>query len=128
MTTVTSDRTSIAGTGPLTVLPSTYGHLRTLSVSGIQLNLDGMSVTVRGQTLPLPYKEFQVLQLLMDNAGRLLTRRQILDRCWEPGYVDAANSVDVYVGRLRRKIEPTPHRPVHIRAVRSVGYIFDLLS
>lgn len=62
----------------------------------------------------------------MENAGRLLTRRDILDRCWGDGYADTANTVAVHISRLRQKIEAAPHHPVHIRTVRSVGYIFDL--
>ena len=106
--------------------PVTLGHLRTLTVSGVQLNLDSISVTVAGQTAPLTVKEFQVLHLLMGNAGRLLTRRRILDECESTAYTDPANSVDAHIHSLRRKIEASPHHPTHIRTVRGVGYIFDL--
>ena len=74
----------------------------------------------------LPRKEFVILQQLMDNAGRVVTRRELLDNAWGPDRADVRNYLEVHIRRLRTKIESAVDRPMYIRTVRGVGYIFDL--
>jgi DNA-binding response OmpR family regulator len=93
--------------------------LRVLTVGPVSLNLDGVHVTIAGRLIPLALREMDVLRLLMNNAGRVLTRREILDACWESGYPTPTRPW---------KHKPDPRHPLHIRVVRGVGYVFDLLS
>lgn len=102
--------------------------VRMLSVSGVDLDLDGLRVRANGRTRPITLTEFRLLHLLMIHAGRLLGRRFIIDQVWGSDHVETTNGLDVYIRRLRRKIEPDPRHPLHIRVVRGVGYVFDLLS
>jgi len=106
--------------------PATVGHLRLLSASGVQLDIDGLRAWVDGRLIHLALKEFQVLQALMENAGKVLTRRDLLDRVWGSGYADNNKTLEVHIRRLRRKLEPRPDTTERIRTVRGVGYIFDL--
>lgn len=82
-------------------------------------------VTVRGETVPLPLKEFELLELLLANVGRVLTRELLIDRIWGHDYVGDTRTLDVHVKRLRSRIEPDPASPTHIRTIRGVGYTFD---
>jgi two-component system response regulator RegX3 len=106
--------------------PDTVGHLRLLSGSGVDLDLDGVRVFVDGRRVQLPLKEFELLSVLMHNAGKVLSRRELLDQIWGRGYPDANKTLDVHARRLRRKVELRPDNPVRIRTVRGIGYIFDL--
>lgn len=74
----------------------------------------------------LTHKEFMILQQLMNNAGRVVTRRELLDNAWGPDRADVRNYLEVHIRRLRTKIESDACRPTCIRTVRGVGYIFDL--
>jgi two-component system response regulator RegX3 len=112
--------------GDETLQPDTVGHLRLLAASGVVLDLDGVQVFVDGGRVQLPLKEFALLSVLMGNAGKVLSRRELLDQVWGSGYPDANKTLDVHVRRLRRKIEPRPGSPVRIRTARGVGYLFDL--
>lgn len=109
-----------------TLQPETVGHPRMLAASGVQLDLDGVRVFVDGCRVQLPLKEFELLSVLMRNAGSVLSRRDLLDQVWGSNYPDANKTLDVHVRRLRRKIESRPDSPVRIRTVRGVGYLFDL--
>ena len=109
----------------LSVDPQTLGRLRVLRVGDVELQLDGHRLVVRGIPVHLPYKEFVILRQLMDNAGRVLTRRMLLDNAWGPGRADVGNYLEVHIRRLRTKIESDAGRPTRIRTVRGVGYIFD---
>ncbi|MGH3765602.1 MAG: winged helix-turn-helix domain-containing protein [Pseudonocardiaceae bacterium] len=71
-------------------------------------------------------KEFVILRQLMDNAGRVVTRRELLDNAWGPDREDVRNYLEVHIRRLRVKIESAADRPTRIRTVRRIGYIFDL--
>jgi two-component system response regulator RegX3 len=106
--------------------PATVGHLRLLRASGVELDIDGLRAWVEGQLVHLPLKEFEVLRALMESAGKVLSRRDLLDRAWGSGYADNNKTLEVHIGRLRRKLEPCPESPERIRTVRGVGYIFDL--
>jgi two-component system response regulator RegX3 len=97
-----------------------------LRVGDIELQLDGHRLLVRGTPVHLPHKEFVLLRQLMDNAGRVVSRRELLDNAWGPDRSDVRNYLEVHIRRLRTKIESDVDRPTRIRTVRGVGYIFDL--
>jgi two-component system response regulator RegX3 len=82
-------------------------------------------VTVGGREVPLPLKEFELLEVLLRNAGRVLTRMQLIDRVWGADYVGDTKTLDVHVKRLRAKIEPSPSTPRFIVTVRGLGYKFE---
>lgn len=112
----------------LTVDPQTLGRLRTLKIGDVELRLDGHQLVVRGTLVALPRKEFVILQQLMDNAGRVVTRRELLDTAWGPDRAHVRNYLEVHIRRIRVKIESDVNKPTRIRTVRGVGYIFDLPS
>ena len=78
-----------------------------------------------GDAISLPLKEFELLEMLLRNAGRVLTRMQLIDRVWGSDYVGDTKTLDVHVKRLRAKIEPDPANPRHIVTVRGLGYKFE---
>ncbi|HEU5353846.1 MAG TPA: response regulator transcription factor [Actinocrinis sp.] len=108
------------------VSPRTLGRLRLLTVGPVELNLDGMAVRVAGRSVHMAPKEFELLAVLMQNAGRLLTRRQLLDAVWGEGYPDRNKTLDVHVRRLRRHLEIDPDAYARMRTVRGLGYVFDI--
>jgi len=73
----------------------------------------------------MPLKEFELLEFLLRNTGRVLTRSQLIDRVWGSDYVGDTKTLDVHVKRLRSKIEPEPAKPVHLLTVRGLGYKFE---
>ena len=79
-------------------------------------------VAVNGASITLPLKEFDLLEYLMRNSGRVLTRGQLIDRVWGADYVGDTKTLDVHVKRLRSKIESDPANPVHLVTVRGLGY------
>ena len=81
--------------------------------------------TVDGTGVQLPLKEFELLELLLRNAGRVLTRGQLIDRVWGADYVGDTKTLDVHVKRLRSKVEPEPSAPRYIVTVRGLGYKFE---
>jgi two-component system response regulator RegX3 len=97
-----------------------------LEVAGVRLDLDRHECTVRGQEVSLPLKEFELLEHLLLNAGRVVTRDSLIDRVWGLDYVGDTKTLDVHVKRLRSKIEPDPSRPTLITTVRGVGYRFEV--
>lgn len=106
--------------------PQTRGRLRVLKIGDVELQIDGHRLIVRGQPVHLPHKEFVILRQLMDNAGRVVTRQELLDNTWGPDRVDTRNYLEVHIRRLRTKIENRADKPARIRTVRGVGYVFDL--
>ena len=96
----------------------------TLRGGGIELDRSTRTVRRNGALVPLRPKEFELLEFLLANAGRALSREQILDHVWGDGYVGVTRTVDVHVHALRRKLEDDPARPEHIVTVRSHGYRF----
>jgi two-component system response regulator RegX3 len=82
-------------------------------------------VTIRGSQVRLPLKEFELLALLLENAGRVLTRDTLIDRVWGSDYVGDTKTLDVHIKRLRSKVEPKPSAPRHIVTVRGLGYKFE---
>jgi two-component system response regulator RegX3 len=95
-----------------------------LEAGGIRLDSDRFEVTVRGQQVHLPRKEFELLELLMENAGRVLTRETLIDRVWGSDYFGDTRTLDVHVKRLRAKCEDDPHNPTHLLTIRGLGYKF----
>ena len=93
-----------------------------LSAGPIRMDIERHTVEVRGRIQPFPLKEFQLLEFLVRNAGRVLTRGQLLDRVWGADYVGDSKTLDVHIKRLRNKIELDPAEPRHLRTVRGVGY------
>ena len=92
---------------------------------GIVLDPERHQVTKDGKPVALPLKEFELLELLMLNAGRVLTRGQIIDRVWGSDYFGDTKTLDVHIKRLRSKIEPEPSEPTIIVTVRGLGYRFE---
>jgi two-component system, OmpR family, response regulator RegX3 len=97
----------------------------TLSAGPVRMDVDRHVVTVSGESVQLPLKEFELLELLLRNAGRVLTRGQLIDRVWGADYVGDTKTLDVHVKRLRSKIEPEPSTPRYIVTVRGLGYKFE---
>ena len=97
----------------------------TLEAGPVRMDVERHVVTVRGERAPLPLKEFELLEMLLRNAGRVLTRMQLIDRVWGSDYVGDTKTLDVHIKRLRAKVEPDPARPAHILTVRGLGYKFD---
>lgn len=97
----------------------------TLSAGPVRMDVERHVVTVGGDTVPLPLKEFELLELLLRNAGRVLTRGQLIDRVWGADYVGDTKTLDVHVKRLRSKIEPEPSNPRYLVTVRGLGYKFE---
>ena len=97
----------------------------TLEAGPVRMDVDRHVVTVDGSTVQLPLKEFELLELLLRNAGRVLTRMQLIDRVWGSDYVGDTKTLDVHVKRLRSKIEPDPAQPRHLVTVRGLGYKFE---
>jgi two-component system, OmpR family, response regulator RegX3 len=96
-----------------------------IEVGDVRLDSGRHEVYVRGVTVALPLKEFELLELLMTNAGRVLTRDVLIDRVWGPNYFGDTKTLDVHVKRLRSKVESDPTNPGRIITVRGVGYRYE---
>jgi two-component system response regulator RegX3 len=96
-----------------------------LSVGNIRMDIERHSVTVNGSPVALPLKEFELLEFLMRNEGRVLTRSQLIDRVWGDDYYGDTKTLDVHVKRLRSKIEVDPANPTFIQTIRGLGYKFE---
>jgi two-component system response regulator RegX3 len=94
-------------------------------IGDVNLDIARHELQVRGEAVGMPRKEFDLLELLMTNAGRVLTRETILDEVWGPGYVGDTKTLDVHIKRIRAKIERDPAHPICITTVRGVGYRFE---
>jgi two-component system response regulator RegX3 len=91
----------------------------------VRMDVDRHVVTVNGASAAMPLKEFELLELLLRNSGRVLTRGQLIDRIWGSDYVGDTKTLDVHVKRLRAKVEPDPGKPRHLLTVRGLGYKFE---
>ncbi|HYO36654.1 MAG TPA: response regulator transcription factor [Geodermatophilus sp.] len=96
-----------------------------LEAGPVRMDVERHVVAVDGEPVSLPLKEFDLLELLLRNAGRVLTRGQLIDRVWGSDYVGDTKTLDVHVKRLRAKIEPDPANPKHLVTVRGLGYKFE---
>ena len=92
----------------------------------VRIDVERHIVSVRGQNVPMPLKEFDLLEFLVRNAGRVLTLGQLIDRVWGSDYVGDTKTLDVHVKRVRAKIEEDPGNPVSLLTVRGLGYKFEL--
>lgn len=91
----------------------------------VAIDIERHVVMVRGEVVALPLKEFELLEFLVRNEGRVLTRGQLIDRIWGSDYVGDTKTLDVHIKRLRKKVEHQPKEPVHILTVRGLGYKFE---
>jgi two-component system, OmpR family, response regulator RegX3 len=96
-----------------------------IEVGDVTLDPDEHRVSVNGSTISLPLKEFELLHLLLANAGRVLPRETLIDRVWGSDYVGDTKTLDVHVKRLRSKIEPNPASPTRIITIRGLGYKYE---
>jgi len=92
----------------------------------VVMDIERHIVTVDGQPIQMPLKEFELLELLMENVNRVLTRGQIIDRVWGSNYFGDTKTLDVHVKRIRSKIEEDPSRPKLLQTVRGLGYKFEI--
>jgi two-component system response regulator RegX3 len=98
----------------------------TIEAGPVRMDVERHVVTVDSHQVSLPLKEFDLLELLLRNAGRVLTRGQLIDRVWGSDYVGDTKTLDVHVKRLRAKIEPDPGNPKYLVTVRGLGYKFEV--
>jgi two-component system response regulator RegX3 len=94
----------------------------TLEAGPVRMDVERHVVSIDGRSVSLPLKEFELLEILLRNAGRVLTRGQLIDRVWGSDYVGDGKTLDVHVKRLRAKIEPDPATPRYLMTVRGLGY------
>ena len=99
-----------------------------LEVGDVRLDPESHEVFLRGGLVTLPLKEFELLEVLLDNAGRVVTRDSLIDRVWGPHYVGDTKTLDVHVKRLRSKIEDEPSTPRRIVTIRGLGYKYEGLT
>jgi two-component system response regulator RegX3 len=98
-----------------------------VSVGDVALDHERHEVVIRGQEVRLPLKEFELLALLLENAGRVLTRDVLIDRVWGADYVGDTKTLDVHVKRLRSKVETDPANPTRIITIRGLGYKYEMV-
>jgi two-component system response regulator RegX3 len=96
-----------------------------LEAGGVRMDVERHTVTVGGKDTPMPLKEFELLELLLRNSGRVLTRGQLIDRVWGADYFGDTKTLDVHIKRIRSKIESTPSEPTMLVTVRGLGYRFE---
>jgi two-component system response regulator RegX3 len=105
--------------------PRSPGDDEVRRVGDVALDAERHEVWIRDELVKLPLKEFELLTLLLDNAGRVLTRDQLIDRVWGSDYVGDTKTLDVHIKRLRSRVEEDPSRPSRIITIRGLGYKFD---
>ncbi len=96
-----------------------------VEVGDVRLDPERHEVVVRGAEVALPLREFELLQLLLSNAGRVLTRDTLIDRIWGADYVGDTKTLDVHIKRLRSRIEDDPSQPTRITTIRGLGYRYE---
>ena len=106
-------------------LPDSRQPRTVIEAGPVRIDTDRHSVSVSGVAVTLPLKEFELLEYLIDNANRVLTRGQIIDRVWGSNYYGDTKTLDVHVKRIRGKIEPDPANPRYLVTVRGLGYKFE---
>jgi two-component system response regulator RegX3 len=100
-------------------------HESVLEAGTVRMDVERHSVTVDGIDVTMPLKEFELLELLLRNCGRVLTRGQLIDRVWGADYFGDTKTLDVHIKRIRSKIEKTPSQPTMLVTVRGLGYRFE---
>jgi two-component system response regulator RegX3 len=96
-----------------------------ISAGPVVIDVERHQVSINGENIALPLKEFELLEFLVRNSGRVLTRTQLIDRVWGSDYFGDTKTLDVHVKRLRAKIEQDPANPVYIQTIRGLGYKFE---
>jgi two-component system response regulator RegX3 len=96
-----------------------------VEAGGVRMDVGRHEVSVNGERVRLALKEFELLEMLLRNAGRVMTRGQLIDRIWGADYVGDTKTLDVHIKRLRTKIEPDPATPRYLVTVRGLGYKFE---
>jgi two-component system response regulator RegX3 len=96
-----------------------------VEVGAVRMDVERHSVSVDGREVSMPLKEFELLELLLRNAGRVLTRGQLIDRVWGSDYFGDTKTLDVHIKRIRSKIEESPSEPIRLVTVRGLGYRFE---
>ena len=96
-----------------------------ISAGPVVIDVERHQVSINDQLISLPLKEFELLEFLVRNSGRVLTRTQLIDRVWGSDYFGDTKTLDVHVKRLRAKIEKDPANPVYIQTIRGLGYKFE---
>ena len=96
-----------------------------LEAGSVRMDVERHTVSVNGKETPMPLKEFELLELLLRNSGRVLTRGQLIDRVWGSDYFGDTKTLDVHIKRIRSKIEETPSEPTMLTTVRGLGYRFE---
>jgi two-component system response regulator RegX3 len=97
-----------------------------LEAGPVKMDIERHLVYFNGQKVAMPLKEFELLELLLENRNRVLTRGQIIDRVWGSNYYGDTKTLDVHIKRLRSKIEDDPARPAHLLTVRGLGYKYEI--
>jgi len=100
-------------------------HESVLEAGTVRMDVERHSVAVDGNDVAMPLKEFELLELLLRNCGRVLTRGQLIDRVWGADYFGDTKTLDVHIKRIRSKIEKTPSQPTMLVTVRGLGYRFE---
>ena len=111
--------------GPEVAVEELEADERILEGGRVRMDVTRHTVFVDGEPVSMPLKEFDLLEYLMRNAGRVLTRGQLIERIWGADYVGDTKTLDVHVKRLRTKIEAAPSRPTQLVTVRGLGYKFE---
>jgi two-component system response regulator RegX3 len=96
-----------------------------LTAGPVRIDVERHQVNIDDQSISLPLKEFELLEYLIRNAGRVLTRTQLIDRVWGSDYFGDTKTLDVHIKRLRAKIEKDPANPIYIQTIRGLGYKFE---
>ena len=96
-----------------------------LSAGPVRIDVERHQVNINNELISLPLKEFELLEFLVRNSGRVLTRSQLIDRVWGSDYFGDTKTLDVHVKRLRAKVEKDPANPVFIQTIRGLGYKFE---
>lgn len=103
----------------------TFDDESVLEAGGVRIDVERHVVSVRGEEMSMPLKEFELLGILVRNSGRVMTRGQLIDRIWGEDYVGDTKTLDVHVKRLRAKVEQNPSEPRLLTTVRGLGYKFE---
>jgi two-component system response regulator RegX3 len=104
---------------------STNEQSGSITAGPVVIDVERHQVSINDQLISLPLKEFELLEFLVRNSGRVLTRTQLIDRVWGSDYFGDTKTLDVHVKRLRAKIEKDPANPVYIQTIRGLGYKFE---
>ena len=105
--------------------PNLEEELGVITIGPIRIDIERHIMTLNNMPISLPLKEFELLEFLMRNSGRVLTRSQLIDRVWGSDYFGDTKTLDVHIKRLRAKIEKDPANPTYIQTVRGLGYKFE---